>query len=156
MRIMIGTPCGGGVVSTQYMLSFLTSHDAMNQHKHEIYRQLIQQFPGGFQEGNQQHINAMTQAMNQHTMDIGIYTLTGESLLARGRNHIAAQMLYGGWDKLFFIDADTGWTWEDFKQIAMSPHPIIGGVVPLKMYPHAPRTFETSLNYLPFMEDESL
>lgn len=154
MRIMVGTPCALGMVTTQYLTSFLATFNGVTQYKGQVYQQLIQQFPGGFNQQDQNHIKALNQALHQHTMDVGLYTLAGESLLGRGRNHIAAQMLIGGWDKLFFVDADTGWSFEDFKAIAMSPHPIIGGVVPLKTYVNQPHGFQTSLNYLPFEEDE--
>jgi hypothetical protein len=62
-------------------------------------------------------------------------------------NHIAQVCLTGGWDKLMFIDADAGWTWDNLKKILMSPHPVTAGVCPLKTYP-------ISLNFLPFREDE--
>ncbi len=92
--------------------------------------------------------------MWQHTFDIGIYTLGGESLLGRGRNHIAQHALTNGWDKLLFIDSDEGFSWTDFHALVSSPHPIIAGLVPLKAYPNQPHNFQTSLNFLPFLEDE--
>lgn len=123
------------------------------QHKQEVYKRIIAQIPG-FTESNPEHVNTLRASLAKHTFDIGVYTLGGESLLGRGRNHIAQVALSRGWDKLFFIDADGGWSWNDFHALVSSPHPIIAGVVPLKTYPNAPHNFETSLNYLPFLEDE--
>lgn len=152
MRLMVGTPCNLGMVTSQYLLAFLQTHNSAMMHKQEIGTQLMKQFPGGYKNENPQHIRAMQEAMHQHTVDIALYTMVGESLLARGRNHIAAQALYEGFDKLLFIDADQGWSWDDFKKIVFSPHPFIAGCVPLKSYPRP--SFQTSLNYLPYLDDE--
>lgn len=79
---------------------------------------------------------------------VGTYTLQNESLISRGRNHCAQIALKQGWDRLFFIDADAGWTWEQFAAVAgATAYPIIAGTCPLKTYP-------ISMNYLPFQEDE--
>jgi hypothetical protein len=150
---MIGTPCGGGVVHANYLLSFLETYNQSLVHKHEMARQLIAQFPGGFNQQNPEHVQALNLSMQKHTLDLSLYTMVGESLLARGRNHIAAQALYEGFDKLFFIDSDEGWSWDSFAKIAFSPHPFIAGCVPLKAYPN-PGSFETSLNFLPYQDDE--
>lgn len=153
MRVLIGTPCGGGQVTVQFLLSFV---DTMNQcmlHKQEISRQVVAQIPD-FDQKNPQHAQALAQTLNKHCYDIALYTLSGESLLARGRNHIAAAALEQGFDKVFFIDSDEGWTWEQFRMVVESPHPLTAGCVPLKTYTDYPNSFRTSLNYLPFMEDE--
>ncbi len=150
---MVGTPCNLGMVTSQYLLSFLSTHNEAMMHKQEIGRQLVAQYPGGFDNKNPQHVQAVNQSLNEHTIDIALYSMAGESLLARGRNHIAAQALYEGFDKLLFIDADQGWSWADFKKVVFSPHKFIAGCVPLKAYPRG-GTFQTSLNYLPFLEDE--
>ena len=115
MRILIGTPAGGGMVTTQYLMSLVET----------IFNSKRQ----------------------QAGLEIAMYTLANESLLPRGRNHIAQVALTQKWDKLFFIDADAGWTFDKFAKIAMSPYPINSGICPLKTYP-------ISLNYLPFQEDE--
>lgn len=135
------------------MLSILDTYNATAVHKSQTYQQLKAQTPG-FDEKNPQHMMGMQQALHKFTYDVGLYTLGGESLLARARNHMAAVCLQQGFDKLFFIDADTGWNWDQFKAIVDSPHPITAGVVPLKTYVDFPRTFKTSLNFLPFQEDE--
>lgn len=147
MRVMVGTPCGGGVATVQYMLSMLDSFSQCQLHKQEIARQIIQQSPG-FNHGNPVHLQGLQAALHKHSYELMLYTLAGESLVQRGRNHIAQQALAHGVDKLMFIDADTGWTWDQLKTILDSPHPIIAGLVPLKIYP-------ISLNYLPFAEDEN-
>jgi hypothetical protein len=76
-----------------------------------------------------------------------LYTLSQESLLPRGRNHIAQVCMKDKYDKLFFIDADSGWSPAQFLTICMSPYPIAAGIVPLKTYPIV-------FNYLPFKDDE--
>lgn len=88
-------------------------------------------------------INAKT----PNSFHLGLYTLSNESLVARGRNHIAQVAVQGGWDKLFFIDADAGWSFDQFAAVATSPTLITAGTCPLKTYP-------ISLNYLPFQDDE--
>lgn len=122
MRILIGTPAGGGLVTIPFMTSFLATVDG-------IAKVNQQHFPqgGGFQ--------------------IGLYTLTHEALLPRGRNHIAQVSIQAGWDKLFFIDADAGWTFDQFMAVATALGEIVAGTCPLKTYP-------ISLNYLPFQDDE--
>jgi hypothetical protein len=153
MRVLIGTPCGGGVVHTQYMTSVLTTMNNAQRHKEAVsqqaLRQLQSQLPAGLSnEEIVQRIQApMHEILYRQTVDVGIFTLVGESLLQRGRNHIAQLSMMQGWDKLFFIDSDQSWTWEQFLKIAFSNQPIACGVVPLKNYP-------ISLNYLPFREDE--
>lgn len=153
MKILIGTPAGEGKLTTQFTLSLLETQNAARIHKEEIARQIVAQSPS-FNANDPNHVNGLNATLNKHCLDVGLYTLSGESLLGRGRNHIAAVTMYGGWDKLFFIDADQGWTWNDFKALALSPEPLIAGLVPLKTYPKFPHNFETSLNFLPFLEDE--
>jgi len=115
LKILIGTPCGGGVVTTQYLMSIIETTYAIKKNNPDIH--------------------------------VTLYTLAQESLLPRGRNHIAQVALTQKYDKLFFIDADGGWSYQDFMRVAMSPFPLVAGIVPLKIYP-------TTLNYLPFKEDE--
>ena len=146
MRLLIGSPCGGGQVTTQYLLSAMETMNQSLMHKQEIAKQIIQQIPN-FDNKNPQHQQALAQNLALHTFDIGFYTLAGESLIQRGRNHIAQIALTQGWDKLMFIDADAGWTWPQLHKIITSPHPITAGVCPLKIYP-------ISLNFLPFQQDE--
>lgn len=135
------------------MLSLLGCFNQSQQHKQEFARQVIAGNPQ-FDAKNPQHVQGLQVAISQHTFDIAIYTIAQESLLARGRNHMAAVALRQGFDKLLFIDSDEGWTWDDFVKVVSSPHPITAGVVPLKTYYDFPNTFKTSLNYLPFFEDE--
>lgn len=122
MRILVATPAGGGMVTTQYLASFLATVEG-------IAKVNMEHFKGapGFQ--------------------IGIYTLTHEALISRGRNHCAQVAVSGGWDKCFFIDADAGWSFDQFMAVATAPHDIVAGTCPLKCYP-------ISMNYLPFKDDE--
>ncbi len=119
LRILIGTPAAGGLITLQYFLSMLQTVNRLSVNRREGERQI----------------------------DVGIYTLGNESLVSRGRDHIAAVALYQKWDKLFFIDADAGWSFEQFYAIAASDKPLIAGVCPLKVYP-------ISMNYLPLPDDE--
>lgn len=113
MKVLIGTPAGGGQVSTQYLFSFIS----------------------------------MLSKVIQHGVEPVLYTLSQESLLPRGRNHIAQVAMRDKFNKLFFIDADSGWTPEQFLHLVLSPFPIVAGCVPLKTHP-------ITLNYLPFKDDE--
>jgi hypothetical protein len=153
MRVMISTLCQQGQVYSQFMLSVLECYQKSIEHKNQVAKEIIAQIPG-FSAENPEHKRAFDMNMAHHTIDIGLYTQGGESLLARGRNHAAQVALTQGWDKIFFIDADEGFTWQDFVTIAGSPHPVSAGLVPLKTYPKYPLSFETSLNFLPFLEDE--
>lgn len=58
-----------------------------------------------------------------------------ESLIPRARNRAALFCLEGGFDRLFTIDADIEWSYEDFRRILSSEKKIIGGVYPLKTFP---------------------
>lgn len=146
MKVLVGTPCGGGQVTSQYLLSFLDCSTKVLMHKQELLQQLVNSYPG-FNDKDPQHVQNINQTLNQHAFDIQLYTLSGESLIQRGRNHMAQVALTGGFDKLLFIDADAGWTWPQMRRILESPYPLVAGLCPLKMYP-------ISLNFLPFQEDE--
>lgn len=113
MNVLIGTPCAGGQVSVQFLMSYV----------------------GMLGECIQAGIKPL------------LYTLSQESLLPRGRNHLAQRAMVQKCDKLFFIDADTGWSPQDFIQICKSPFPICAGLVPLKVYP-------TVYNYVPYKDDD--
>lgn len=141
----------GGQVYGQYLISSLETYNAVTVHKQEVYRQAAAQIPN-FDQTNPEHQRTMQMTMHKYSYDVGIYTLGGESLLSRGRNHIAQVALTQSWDKLMFIDADAGWTWPQLKKILDSPHPITAGICPLKTY--VPPNYDLSLNYLPFSEDE--
>lgn len=153
MRILIGTPCANASVNTNYLLSIIETYQRSLEHKVIVQKQIIEKIPN-YNPQNPEHQQTLAHNMAYHTFDLGLYTMSGESLLSRGRNHIAQAALMGGWDKLFFIDADEGWTWEDFVTIAGSPYPIAAGVVPLKNYWDFPRSFQTSLNFMPFLDDD--
>jgi hypothetical protein len=122
MKILVATPAGGGMVTTQYMASFLSTVEGVAKVNNEHF----QGRPG---------------------IQIGIYTLTHESLISRGRNHCAQVALAGGWDKCFFIDADAGWSFDQFMAVATAKGDIVAGTCPLKTYP-------ISMNYLPYKDDE--
>ncbi len=118
LRVLVGTPAGGSMVTLQYMLSFISTAQGCRDRR-----------------------------KGKRAIDLGLYTLGNESLISRGRNHIAAIAMYQKWDRLIFIDSDQGWTYEQFEKIIDSDKPIIGGVSPLKTLPIA-------LNFLPKEDDE--
>lgn len=153
MRILVGTLMQQGQVYGNFHQSMIEVFQNAERHKQAIANQIARQIPN-FDLKNQEHQATFNATMNAHTIEVGQYTLGGESLLGRGRNHMAQVALTQGWDKLFFIDADEGFTWEQFRAIAQSPHPVAAGLVPLKAFP-IPNSYETVLNYLPFLEDEA-
>lgn len=108
IKVLVATPCAGGVVHVQWLLSFLATWDAIQKYNST--------------PGNRQ-------------IQMGIYTLANESLISRGRNHCAAISLYQKHDKLLFIDADQSWTPDVFIKLVTSDRPIIGAVTPLKILP---------------------
>lgn len=79
-------------------------------------------------------ISCMIHAQNEGLFEIQPH-FQGDSLIHRARNRAALFCVEGGYDKLFTIDADVTFTYEDFKRIALSPHAITGGVYPLKAFP---------------------
>jgi hypothetical protein len=124
LKVLVATPAGGGMVTTQYLASWSATTDAVTQ------------------------INTEQKEKGQPpAFHLGLYTLQNESLLPRGRNHCAQVAIKGDWHKLFFIDADAGWTFDQFAAVCTAPFPIVAGTCPLKTYP-------ISMNYLPFQEDE--
>lgn len=118
IRVLIATPAHSCSITLQYFLSFVATYEGSRMKR-----------------------------QGKRPIELGVYTLGHESLISRGRDHCAAVALYGKWDKLFFIDADQGWTFEHFEKLVDSDKPIIAGVTPLKTLP-------ISLNFLPKETDE--
>ncbi len=152
MKVLIPTLCQQGQLYSDFAMSLQLLNQYSAQQKQQIHNQIIKQIPN-FDEKNPEHQQTLAFNMAHHTIEFGVYTQGGESLLARGRNHAAQVALTQGWDKILFIDADEGFTWSDVYALVGSPHPISAGLVPLKTYP-VPGSFETVLNFLPFVEDE--
>lgn len=148
-RILVGTPCGYGNASVQYMLSLFDVYRRVTDIKANIF--IRNNLRVAKEKGmiNEQNLQALSQLEAQNLVDIeiGLYTLANESLLTRGRNHIAAVAIRQGWDKLMFIDADARFTFEQFLSVAGAPYDLCVGACPLKTLP-------ISLNYLPFQDDE--
>lgn len=80
-------------------------------------------------------------------ISFSLHNLETESLIPRARNTCAAYALDHGFTRLFFIDADMIWKYEDFKRILDSDSPIIGGTYPTKGFP-------IQINYNPVEENE--
>lgn len=148
LRILIGTPCGGGKVSSQYLGSLLDTYQNLMGIKKNVF--IRDNLRIGKQQGglspSQAELLGKLEALNMIDIEIGLYTLSQESLLCRGRNHIAAVAIRGGWDKLFFIDADAKWNFDQFMRVAMQNEDFVAGACPVKVLP-------ISLNYLPFKDD---
>lgn len=58
-----------------------------------------------------------------------------ESLIPRGRDRDAINVLEKDFDKLITIDTDIEFSYEDFKRIILSERDIVGGIYPLKCFP---------------------
>lgn len=106
MKILFATPAAGGMVNWQYHLS--THADLFL---------------------------APDRLQNQSKYDIAQFIQGGYSGLAKDRGVIASFALRNGFDKLFMVDSDQSWKWEDCKKLLDSEKPIIGGMVALKHYP---------------------
>lgn len=76
-----------------------------------------------------------------------LYTLENESLIPRARNKCAMYALEQGYDRLFFIDADMIFNYEQFRKILDSDKDIIAGTYPVKELP-------ISINYNPLRESD--
>lgn len=63
--------------------------------------------------------------------DVGVYTLT-DSLVTRARNNAVATFLAGGWDYLFWIDADIGFEPDQFFRILDLDRRVVAAAYPLK------------------------
>lgn len=173
MRVLIPALCQQGQVYSNFWMSTIAAVEQSIKYNGEIYRQLDQELASkiiaqipGFDRANPEHMKLLAdsrqlpqniqlfeQSYRKESIELHFYSLGGESLLSRGRNHMAWYALEGGYDKLFFIDCDEGFSWNDIVALVKSPYPIAAGVVPLKAFP-IPGSFETSLNFLPFNEDE--
>lgn len=147
--ILIGTPAAGGKVDLCHEQGLLNLQTQIFELKKTLFiRNILRNLKESGQITEPQSAElARLEGLNIMDVDIGLYTLTNESLLSRGRNHIAAVAIRQGWDKLFFIDSDAQFTYEQFMTVAMSPGDLVAGVCPLKVLP-------ISLNYLPFEDDE--
>lgn len=120
MKILLSTPCAGSMVHAEYAMSLLA-----------------------------RTINAPERLLNLQRYDIAPYLTHGQSGLSKDRNIVASFALRNGFDKLFCIDADQTWTWEQFKTIVDSEQKIIAGVVALKAFP-------IQLNFTPTLDDKDV
>lgn len=166
MRILIATPAAGGQVTTQWMLSFIGMHTEAS--KISQSQSLVQHLEGAMRAAKEPdsiislesfvtRVGTMPKIPFNAVYDIGLICLGNESLLGRGRNHLAQIALTGGWDKLFFIDADAGWAWQDAKALIDSKSLVIGGSCPLKIYvPNSAGQSVPPLNWKPLERDVGL
>jgi len=83
---------------------------------------------------------------DQRTYDIAYNLVHGNSGLSKDRSIVASTALHMGFDKLFFIDADQSWRFEDFARLVHSPHKIVGAPIAQKKRP-------ISLNFTPLERD---
>lgn len=117
MKILLATPCAGDVVYRRHMLSIL-SETFMHPDRLRY----------------------------QDRYQIAHYTVAGDSGLGKDRGLIASYAVRNGFDKLFMVDSDQVWVWQQFRDLVDSDKPIIAGVVGLKKYP-------VQLNFTPKVED---
>lgn len=139
---MIGTPCYGSMLSTNYFNSA------------EETRQFFGQLNKKIEDPAKRY-------------QLKFQLLGGESLISRGRNLIAQLAVDQGYDRLFFIDADCGWHPSAFYAVLEAcsgldnGYGIVGGSCPLKGYhPIGELTADglqrttMALNFDVFPEDE--
>ena len=92
-------------------------------------------YGGNFTLQYLESIERVTDYLGAQQIPVGTYYIQNESLITRARNTCATLALRKSIDKLFFIDADVGFTKEDFARIYWSEKDIIGGLYPHKAYP---------------------
>lgn len=56
----------------------------------------------------------------------------GNAIIARARNELLAKFMAGGYDQLFFIDADLGWQPDALLRLTNYPEEIVGGIYPYR------------------------
>lgn len=72
----------------------------------------------------------------QENIEVTVMTLENESLITRGRNAIANEVIQRtDIDKLVFIDADISWEPAQFVKLVKSDKLLIGGTYPVKSLP---------------------
>jgi hypothetical protein len=106
MKVLIATPCAGGMVHGKYCFAMLTEAFIA---------------PGRLAELDKYQLIP--------------YFQFGSSGLSKDRSIAASLALRSGFDKILFIDSDQSWTWDQMKKILDSPHPITAAMIPLKSYP---------------------
>lgn len=89
-------------------------------------------FGGNFTHAYVLSIMATVPVLHAEGIKYGFLTIPTESLISRLRNRCAQVALAHKVDKLFFIDADVGWTPDQFLQIYYSKKALVGGTYPLK------------------------
>jgi len=99
------------------------------------------------------YLNSLIETLalcRQEDIHVTVMTLENESLITRGRNAVANEVLERkDVDKLFFIDADVSWQAEQFVKLVKSDKLIIGGTYPVKSLPLA-LNFNPPLDHLDF------
>jgi hypothetical protein len=73
-------------------------------------------------------ISTVKESINKEIHVHAIYT-SYDSLVQRARNSLVKLALNGGYDDLFFIDADVEWDPEWFFNLLDRPEPIVGGAL---------------------------
>lgn len=106
MKILVATPCAGGMVNWQYVQCLMSQ---MFLHPERLAQ--------------------------QERYNLAHYLAGSYSGLGKDRGIIASYALREGFDKLLFIDADQSWNWEGVKRLLNSNRPVVGGMVALKKYP---------------------
>jgi hypothetical protein len=84
------------------------------------------------------YVKSMIQTVGgcyRDSIDFYVYTISSDALISRARNRCATAAMEWGADKLLFIDADIGWTWDDILSLLRSDKLVVGGTYPMKSRP---------------------
>jgi len=81
--------------------------------------------------------------LHSESVEFYMFATSSEALISRARNTCVTAAMEWGADKLLFIDADIGWTWEDMRALIRSDKLVVGGTYPMKVNPKLP----IALNY---------
>lgn len=84
------------------------------------------------------YVKSMIQSVGglyRDSIEFYVYSMSSDALISRARNRCATAAREWGADKLLFIDADIGWTWEDMRALIRSDKLVVGGTYPMKSLP---------------------
>jgi hypothetical protein len=72
--------------------------------------------------------------LHRDSIKFDVYSISGEPI-SHARNSSVSAAIEWGADKLLFIDADIGWTWEQMRALIRSNKLVVGGTYPIKKHP---------------------
>lgn len=104
-------------------------------------------YDGQLEGGTRESLRFVEAGLRQAEIDFATCNISQESLIPRGRNRIAAEVIRGDYTDLFFIDADLTFSWDSFRTVLFSKYRICGGTYPVKQFP-------ITLNFNAFHKDK--